>query len=242
MKRSTMAASMVVAWLGGAAVARAADHQDGPQVTADPSSDINDVFSWMSADGSKVYLAMTVFPAAAAGAKFSNATKYVFHATAHPSFLAPAGDQNNVICTFSAAQAISCWVVAKDGTTVKDYVTGDASGTAGISSTSGKVKVFAGLRSDPFFFNLDGFKDAAKFVHDNAATLVPLFDANGCPKLDANTSKAAVGLLGHTMGGTMPPVDHFATFNGLAIVMAVDKSLLVSATNPTLTVWASTNK
>ena len=48
--------------------ALAADHRDGDFVLADPSTDINDVYTWMSADASKVYLAMTVFPAANAGA------------------------------------------------------------------------------------------------------------------------------------------------------------------------------
>src|SRR5437762_1644887 len=82
-------------------------------------------------------LAMTVSPLAAAGAKFSDKTQYVFH-TSSGAFGATTSNVD-VICTFDTAQNISCWV----GT--DDYVTGNASASAGISSTSGKTKVFAGM-------------------------------------------------------------------------------------------------
>ena len=52
----------------------------------------------------------------------------------------------------------SCWL----GT--DEYVTGDASAITGLTSADGKLKVFAGLRADPFFFNLDGFHHAEATV------------------------------------------------------------------------------
>jgi hypothetical protein len=42
----------------------AADHMDAPAVTAEPAADINDIFTWMSADGANLNLVMTVFPSA----------------------------------------------------------------------------------------------------------------------------------------------------------------------------------
>ena len=45
-------------------LARAADHLDGPAVTADPSTDITDVFAWMNGDASKLYLVLNVTRAA----------------------------------------------------------------------------------------------------------------------------------------------------------------------------------
>ena len=41
---------------------QAIDHQDSASATAAPAADIADQFSWMSTDGSKVILALTVNP------------------------------------------------------------------------------------------------------------------------------------------------------------------------------------
>ncbi len=221
-----LAAGMVT---GGSA--RAADHRDGPKVLMDPASDINDVYAWMSADASKVYLAMTVFPAADAMSKFSNTVKYVFH-TASAAGYGMAQTDTDVICTFDVAQKISCWV----GTA--DYVSGDASATAGLSSTSGKVKVFAGLREDPFFFNLDGFNKVQQTVASVASMLT--FNMAGCPTLDAATATSLVNQLKQNPMG-MAATDFFGSLNTLAIVLAVDKTLLTSG-GPIMSVWGSTNR
>ena len=222
------------------AIGFAADHQDGPAVKADPASDITDIFSWMSSDTNQVYLVMDVFPAATAASKFSNTTQYVFHTTAQAGYgMAPTAS-NNVICTFDTTQKISCWAGSS-------YVTGDASSTAGITSSDSKVKVFAGLRDDPFFFNLTGFKDAAADAHANAGKLT--FDTAGCPDLSQSPTGSSLTYqqilfadLTHTGHGANPPVDFFKGLNVLSIVIAVDKTVLgVSATSPILGVWGSTN-
>jgi hypothetical protein len=214
----------------------AADHRDGAAVKMDPSTDINDVFAWMSADGATVYLAMTVFPLATSGAKFSNTAKYVFHLDSSAGYGMPPTNVN-VICTFDANQKASCWAV--NGSTALDYVTGDASATEGFASMSGKLKVFAGLRDDPFFFNLEGFQQTAAAVGMAASGLQ--FDPAGCPTLDAATDTALLGLLTHTNMGMSPPKDFFSGKNTLAIVVAVDKAM-VTPGGKILGVWASTNQ
>src|SRR5262249_9125643 len=138
----------------------------------------------------------------------------------------------DVVCTFDAAQKISCWVGDKD------YVTGDASAVAGLTSASGKVKVFAGLRDDPFFFNLDGFKHTVSTVEAAAPTL--MFDGAGCPAIDAATSAVLVGQLQHDPNGG-PPANFFAGKNVLSIVLSIDKTLLTEG-GPIVSMWASTNK
>src|SRR5438105_14978649 len=87
----------------------AADHSDGPAATASPAADITDVFAWMSADHTKMYLVLDVFPAATAAAKFDTNVLYVFHTTSKASILASTGTAVDVICKFDAAQAVSCW-------------------------------------------------------------------------------------------------------------------------------------
>ena len=52
----------------GGPLAQAADHGDGTSsgiaLALEPAADLNDVFAWMSADASRVYLAMSMFPGA----------------------------------------------------------------------------------------------------------------------------------------------------------------------------------
>ncbi|MHB1843926.1 MAG: DUF4331 family protein, partial [Deltaproteobacteria bacterium] len=218
--------------------ALAADHQDGPAVTNDPTADITDVFTWMP-DANHVALVMDVNPAASTSSLFSNTVKYTFHTVTRSTLPALGGMSDaeiDVICTFDNAfpQNVSCWVGSSE------YVTGNASATTGLSSADGKVKVFTGLRDDPFFFNIDGFKAVAADVIAAKSSLT--FDAAGCPQLPAATATALATQLGEAPDGGAA-VDHFLGLNVLAIVVTVDKSLLV--TNPAHTavgVWGSTNQ
>jgi uncharacterized protein DUF4331 len=212
----------------------AADHQDGPAATASPATDITDVFAWMSADHTKMYLVMDVFPAATAGAKFDTNALYVFHTTSKAMLTSTTGTPLDIICKFDAAQAISCWAGSE---TVSGATAGAPAG--GIVSPSGKLSVWAGLRDDPFFFNLQGFKDMVEDVKAAAPQLLPTVDASGCPKVDATTSGALVSALAHSMGAA--PVDHFLGLNVLAIVVSIDASLVTKG-GPAVGVWASTNQ
>lgn len=216
----------------------AADHRDGPQAKSDPTADVNDLFAWMSTDASKVYLAMTVFPAATTMSKFSNVVQYVFNTYSTAKYGMPSTSTVKILCSFDVAQQISCWV-GTPGAAPVEYVTGDASATAGITSSSGKFKVFAGLRNDPFFFNLNGFLHAAQTVHGAAGAL--MFDLAGCPNLDVATAGLLVSQLTHDTDGTSPPLDNFSKLNGLAIVVSIDKTLL-TAGGPVLGVYASLHK
>lgn len=230
-----------------AQAALAADHLDGSAtgVKADASTDINDVYAWISTDGTKVNLIMTVSPAAnAATAKFSNSAYYVFHTASRSSFLSQQFSPTNIICSFDAAQKISCWV----GTGNANFIYGDASATSGLVSPNGKIKVFAGPRKDHFFFNLDGFNAVRTAVKARHATLPITLDANGCALASgtnanglttAQTAAVRTQLASAPGGGTA--TDFFKNLNTLAIVMEIDKSLLTSG-GSILSVWAATHK
>ncbi len=127
-------------------------------------------------DGNNLVLVMDVVPFADTSSKFSDQVQYVFHTQSGASLTALTGAEVDIICSFDAAQKISCW--AGD----QDYVTGDASQTAGLDGMKGKFKVFAGLRDDPFFFNLDGFTDTVAAVEAAAPSLTP--NAAGCPAVE----------------------------------------------------------
>jgi hypothetical protein len=239
--RSKLLALGLVSALLPVSASNAADHLDGAAVKADASTDVNDVYSWMSTDGSKVYLVMTVFPAAdKTTAKFSTAAKYVFHTASRSSFVSTQLTPADVICTFDATQKISCWV----GST--EFLTGDASATTGRVSKSGKVKVFAGARKDHFFFNLDGFNKVRTTV--KGLNPVPTADANGCFAMSgtnaggltmAQTMAVRNQLMQSTAGGAA--TDFFLPLNALAIVMEVDKTLLNAGGN-FLSVWGATHR
>ena len=219
--------------IGASGTSYSADHRDAPATKADPASDINDVYSFV--DGNDFVMAMTVFPFAMSGSAFSNATQYVFHTSSGGSFGKTSSDVD-VICTFASQTSIQCWVGGDD------YVTGDPSAATGLKSASGKTKVFAGLRGDPFFFNLSGFTDTVSAVESAAPSLT--FDGAGCPALDMGTSNALVSTLKEVPSSANPSrtnADDFVAANGLALVVAVDKSLVTKGGN-VVSVWASTNK
>lgn len=227
------AASTIVAGVSLSRTAKSADHKDAPATTADPAADINDVYTWI--DGNNYVMAMTVTPFATTTSKFSDQVQYVFHTTSGTKFNETL-QSSDVICTFDAAQVASCWV----GT--DDYVTGSASAETGLASTSGKTKVFAGRRGDPFFFNLTGFKDTVTAVEGAAGSLT--FDDAGCPAVNSTTSQALVNTLKETTyadGGARPSPDDFKTADALVLVVSVDKSLVTKG-GSVVSVWASTNK
>jgi hypothetical protein len=239
---------------------RAADHADGPSATQslmDLSGDITDVYTFL--DGSNVVLIMDVGANATSSSKFSNVVQYVFHLNGITGLSDMAPFASNLVCTFDATQKISCWL--QQGTTTVDYVNGDASATAGLMSASGKLKVFAGVRDDPFFFNIQGFRKVTGFVAANLTALAPIIDGAGCPQLDAPgspVSSAAVrALLKSQTDGSTPGVDDFAkggkaaaplgiaTLSGnvLSIVVSIPKAVLTNnGAKPILGVWASTHK
>lgn len=212
-----------------ASLAFGADHLDSPAVKTDPAADITDVYGW--SESKNVLLVLNVAPFATESSKFSDAVQYALHVESTAAFGTP-GESKDVICTFDTAQKISCWV----GT--DDYVTGDASSSEGITSDSGKVRVFAGLRADPFYFNLGGFSDATSFV--KGAGALPA-DGAGCPTLDAATATTIVGMLKGTNMGAGAAENTFATANVLSIVLEVEKSLLTGG-GPILAVWGSTHQ
>jgi hypothetical protein len=236
-------------WIVLAALpAHAADHLDSPSAVAEPLADITDVYAFMTEDAARLNVIMNVSPFSASGAAFSTAVTYVVHVNSSAAY-GEEQTETQILCQFYDTDSIECW--AKDS-----YVTGDPSDTAGIESSDGKVRVFAGLRDDPFFFELNGFKEVAKTVAEAAPDLT--FDSDGCPELDEATSDALIAQLqaepptsqGGAGGGTgiggvggaaLPPAeDNFAGANILALVIQIDKTV-VNSGGDVLGIWGSTH-
>jgi hypothetical protein len=144
----------------------AADHRDGPRITGDQAADINDIYLFLDPnDNSKVVVAMSVYgaivPAENAASGFFDHTvlfRFQFENTGDA-----AGDVNFDI-TFTKLSGYSAPQVAtikENGVTLFTAPTTVSSSTARTAPppvittdpTTG-VSIFAGLREDPFFFDI----------------------------------------------------------------------------------------
>jgi Domain of unknown function (DUF4331) len=214
----------------------AADHVDATSLATNKAADITDVYAWMNADHTKVNLVMDVGFMAQAGDHFGTSLLYVFHTQSFPKYgVQPTAPEKLIILKFASDTSVEVWVGSDE------YIKGDPSATAGLDSTDGKVKVFAGKRNDPFFFNLNGFKHVVAEVEAvPEATLNALDDKHGCYDLKGGLGMKLAGDLSKDTDGVSAAKDQFAGLNVNAIVLQVDASLLTTG-GTTLGVWASTN-
>jgi hypothetical protein len=224
----------------------ASDHLDSPAAIANPMADIGDIYAWTNSDATKVNLVMTVSPADPGTRHFDSSVQYVFHVNSKASVDAATATETKVICTFQSDTSIQCWVGDKG------YVTGDPSANAGLASSDSKIRVFAGRRSDPFFFNLNGYKDAVTDV-EAGISLGLLGSGNtnvaGCPLIPPANGSGLRAVLDEPAvgsGATHAPcsgssADCFIDLDVMAIVVQVDKTLLNQGTNKLIGVWGSTH-
>lgn len=231
MRRFFSFSAAVCVMLLGVSNSHAADHIDSPTAVATPAADITDYFAWMTSDASSMNMVIAVNPFATTDSMWSDATVYA----AHVSSMAGYGAEETpwkIMCRFYNADGtgIECW--AGD-----EYLRGDPSDPAGIWSDSGKIRVYAGLRNDPFFFELAGFGNAVAAVIAAAPSLT--FDDDGCPGVDAATSGVLVGLLTSSDDQGSPATDTLAGANVLALVIQVDTTLL-NGGGDFLSTWAAT--
>lgn len=199
---------------------RASDHLDGPRVTADPQADITDVFAFTSPDNpAHVVFAMAIAPFAAATSTFSPQVQYVFRIrrVVAPQPLTLDSAVLDVSCTFddSAAQHATCTTAGGSQVTV---TVGD---TTGGGDTQSPMRAFAGLRSDPAYFDRQGalatvatgklsftgqnaFAGAnvlAIVVEVDPAVLLPP-DAGGSSSAEGGAASSILAIAAETVRGT----------------------------------------
>jgi hypothetical protein len=207
--------------------ALAADHRDAPGIAEDPRADINDVYAFINPNNSNVVIAMTVNPFSFGGAPmlaFSPDVLYEFN-------IDNTGDVKedlSIQATFTSAvpgpQMVNVLVPAvqkghkdskpghkPDGGRKRDIaLSGPANGTV-IDGTNG-IRVFAGPRDDPFFFDL-----------------IYVFRLLGIQPGGPLTNRA-------------PGIDFFAGFNVSVLAVEVPSSYLVGRTGDILHIWGTTSR
>jgi hypothetical protein len=217
----------IAASVGVTGVVLASDHQDTPEVELNPRMDINDVYAFPGGNGTsadRVTLVMTTSsPIVGQAASFDPRLLYqlkidntgdaredlVFQVT----FDTGSGSTQNFRLVGPVAPATAG--TPASGGVVNTLVSGTAiTGAVGSSAGSATgIQVFAGLRTDPFFIDLEQF---FKIVPDRRPSTGPL----SVPSTQTATSfrTPGVDLLGSLNANT------------LAIVIEVPKSMLVTST------------
>ncbi len=244
--RGVLAAALA---LGGFAIltppqAMGADHLDSNATKAEPTADLADWYAWTDADGEHLNLAMTFFPLIDGEAEFSSEVLYAFHVNAHENLLTAPAKSTLITCRFYDGSNVECWA-NQDGS-VGAYLEGDASASDGVTNADGSLRMFAGLRNDPFYFNLDGFLSVAQTVRGVVAADPSALglDANGCPAgVDDGVRTALVGQLAQNAPDAMDgaPIDDLQGANVMALVLQVDMDLVADGENMVFSTWASTH-
>ena len=153
----------------------AADHLDSPLVQSDPAADINDLYAFVNPNNpDELILAATVLPIATERSRFSSAVEYRFNIANFET-----GEQTLIGCRAlgKKARGMRC---SLEGT---DTVAGK---TNRINvNDAGDLRLFAGLRDDPFFFDLVAYQQTV-------ATVSPQFTDPGTDFFDGLGTLAIV--------------------------------------------------
>lgn len=174
MKKKILAGSLIAVILTGGIIF-AADHIDAPAVTGANSTstgaDITDIYAFQSpADNSKIVFVMNVqglmSPAATSAASFPSNVMYEFNIDNNgdnvEDLVIQALVQNGKLRVYgpvapSVAGTMSS--VRTNGTMTETMVTAYNAGSPTVGSSSNGIKIFAGPRDDPFFFDLVRYKE-----------------------------------------------------------------------------------
>jgi hypothetical protein len=203
------------------------DHIDGPRTTADPAIDLTDLFAFASpSDPKRTVLVANVFPFAGATALFSNAATYAIvvrrvqvAGTGDAARFEPHGPEIRFSFQFEALAASGTGDRPRqtgacrlpDGRTLPVTVNDEA----GQPTPDRQVRVFAGLRSDPFFI---GWIPGPKLIslpnyiqEDNVLSLVVEFDTAAFLPADVESLFGVVAETtprgGNRLGGDVPRFD-----------------------------------
>lgn len=215
---------LMAAALAGSGSSWAADHLDTPSVIADPRADIGDLYAWSSYDGRRLNLVMTIV-----GHTFAEQLEYVFHIDSGKRF-GQTTATSDIVCRIASASNVLCKVGNAD------VASGDASNPKGLEGRNKRLRVFAGLRDDPFYNNVKGTREAYAVAAD-AMMGSARSDAAGCPVFSEATSKSILETWRHTGGG--PAKDFLAGWTPASLVVSVDLDA-VNRGGTMLGVWATT--
>ncbi len=149
-------ATLLMALAAAPTIGFGADHLDAPGLTSpggDGALDVADIYAFEAADDTNTVLAMTTNPAAGALSSEDFSTTGEYHIN--------IDQDGDAIADLSAKFTFAG---SEGGQTVSMYWVSDGTETLAATGETGETldidgggQLFAGLRSDPFFFDLGGF-------------------------------------------------------------------------------------
>ena len=213
----------------------ASDHQDTPEVELHPRLDINDVYAFPGSNPNRIALVLTtsspLTPAASAGAVFDPDMLYQIKVDNSGDGVEDlvlqftfdgegAGQQVTLRGPMAPVQTGRVNTIVAGGPTVSGPINTSLGSAAA-------VQLFAGLRDDPFYIDLEQF---FKIIPDRAPVQGPLSKIG--PKPEASAFRN-------------PGIDFLRGINALGIVVELPESMLLgpsSGADPKLGIWATTSR
>ena len=134
----------------------AADHRETPTTTADAVADIADVYTWY--ENGRFVIVMTVdgirMPTAGQTARFDDDVRYELH-IGRDDFATTRTAAVNIVVRVKQESNGQWTVTAQNVPGANGTIRGEAESVI----SKGSANVFVGLRDDPFFFDLEGFRN-----------------------------------------------------------------------------------
>ena len=238
LSRSALRPRLAAALAAGAVAALAAvgptlasDHQDTAEVEFNPRMDINDVYAFPNAAGDRTTLIMTtaspILPSARDTASFNPNLLYQIKVDNSGDAVEDLVLQVTFEGTGAAQRVRVVGPVAPNQTgTMNTLVASGPSLTGAVNTVLGgasAMQVFAGVRGDPFFIDLEQF---FRIVPDRRPASGPLSQ----PLTQQATSFRA------------PGVDFLKGISCLAIVIELPTAQLAPGANKKLGVWGTISR
>ena len=232
----TVAAAVVVAGAGAALVHAkpilASDHQDTPEVELNPRMDINDVYAFPGASSDRIALALTtsspIVGGAAAGVSFDPNLLYQIKVDNTGDAVEDLVFQVTFEGTGSSQIVHVRGPIKPNETGMKNTLVTSGPEVAGavntVLGTSAGTQVFAGLRGDPFFIDLEQF---FRIIPDRKPATGSLSQLPDSPSAS---------------GWRNPGVDFLKGISALAIVIELPVAQLTPSTNKKIGLWATTSR
>jgi hypothetical protein len=217
-----------------AATLFASDHQDTPEVELSPRMDINDVYAFPGASADRIVLVMTtsspITPAQSGSASFDPNLLYQLKIDNTGDGVEDRVLQFTFTGTGANQQIQIRGPIAPSATgMVNSVVDANPSLTGDVNSNLGSasgMQVFAGLRDDPFFLDLEQF---FRIVPDRKPVSGPL------SQLPESPSASAWRPVGQA-------VDYLRGINTLAIIVELPVSMLTAGGQPKIGVWGTISR
>lgn len=225
--------------------AHGSDHADTPAIAAAPGTDLTDVFIFPSpTNNNNVVLTMCVHPLIPSGAGlmtyFDPNVLYQFKIDNVGDNVEHYVIQAKFVGTGSAQQVqISAGAPARTGTVTTQLKPDSVVGTINTPfTTSGGMKVFAGGREDPFFFDLAQF---LTIFPDRANPLGATFTNTAGTSVSTTPADPDMPMAG-TFRAAGQAQDFLKGLNVLAIVVELPKSQLIGSNNGKIGLWCTTSR